>query len=331
MDLIGRITARQDIEAKLLERVSADDPEAIKQLGLYLSSADPEERRLIQGTIHEKADAYFWQLLLHCLALGCWEEQVEDDHRVNQEASERIDESIAEMFCKDMNDWEKPIKEAVLQEVLNHPIIDIRYSAAYLLGLRGEKPIIPVLEEMLDNAKKMWKVRAVQALAAIKDERCGLPLIKALAMDRGPLHNEARLALEQLGPLAESAWQKALDHQDEHIRWHAARGLSDPGNVQSMHILAEGLFDESHEVRWATADALARIGASAIPAILAVISRYQITNPSRQAILFALRGTVSRSYKQWLKPLLDVLKNPLSSVEAPAIARRLLDDWEKNS
>ena len=147
--------------------------------------------------------------------------------------------------------------------------------------------MIPFLEEILDTAVKSWKVRAVRALGAIRDERSAMPLIKALAMDRGPVHSEAKRSLKELGPLADKAWVEALNHPDSHIRWHAPRGLGDPSNSRSMALLAEGLLDGNREVRWASADALARIGPPAVPATLAVISQKTLTTPVRQAAYHA--------------------------------------------
>ena len=104
--------------------------------------------------------------------------------------------------------------------------------------------------------------------------------------------------------------------------------MGDPTNVRSMEVLAEGLLDENHEVRWATADALARIGPQAVPATLEVISRATMTSQTRQATYHALHGVLSRRLRERLKPLLEALQSPSGSAEAPTIARRLLDEWE---
>jgi HEAT repeat protein len=109
----------------------------------------------------------------------------------------------------------------------------------------------------------------------LKDERCGPPLIKALALERGELHHAAHRALQDLGPLAESAWLEALHHPNDHVRWHAARGLGSIGNVRGALMLAEGMRDKSELVRWATADVLAHMGAPAVPAVLTILSHHK--------------------------------------------------------
>lgn len=328
MFFLDKISIRHPAEAELLEQALQGDDRAINKVFLYLSSSNPHLRQIMQETIHDIASADLWEHLLSCLGAQSWQEHRDSDRRVDQEASQRIDQSITRVFTQDEYDNEGATKEAVLRKALSASQAEIRYAAAYLLGLRGDKQMIPLLDEILETAPKIWKVRAVHALTAIADERCGPPLIKGLAMDRGVVHAECKQALMKLGPIVEKAWVEALDHPDSHIRWHAARGLGDPKNVRSIQLLAEGLLDENREVRWASADALARIGPPSVPATLAVISRAVLTTPTRQAAYHALHGISSRRLRERLKPLLDALQSPTGSVEAPAIAQRLLAEWE---
>jgi HEAT repeat protein len=321
-------SARHPPEAELLEQALDGNDRAVHKLFLYLSSPNPHLRRIIQESIRDIGTANLYQHLVRCLAIQCWDDQRDSDRRMDQEASQRIDQSIAEVFTQDEYEHEKEVKEAVLQASLNNPRTEIHYAAVYLLGLRGDSTMIEPLEEILDTAVKSWKVRAIRALAAIEDERSCRVLIRGLAIDRGTVHSEAKQALQRLGPLSENAWIEALGHPDSHVRWHAARGVGDPTDVRSMEVLAEGLLDENHEVRWATADALARIGPPAVPATLGLISRTTLTTQTRQAAYHALHGVLSRRLRERLKPLLEALQSPSGSAQAPAIARQLLDEWE---
>lgn len=328
MVLTDKTPIRHPSEVGILEHALAGDDSAVNKIFLYLCSANFNLRQIMQESIHDLSNVDLWQHMLSCLTIQCWEDHRDSDRRVDQEASQRIDQSITEAFIQDEYECEQRAKEAVLREALYDPRPEIRYGAAYLLGLRGDKEMIPLLEEILDTAVKSWKVRAVRALGAIHDERTAMPLIKALAMDRGPLHSEAKQALRGLGPLAEKAWAEALNHPDSHIRWHAARGLGDPTDPCSMALLAEGLLDENREVRWASADALARIGPPAVPATLTVISQNTLSTPVRQAAYHALHGVVARRLRERLKPLLEALQSPAGNVEASTIAQRLLEEWE---
>ena len=263
------------------------------------------------------------------MAIGSWDYQDLYPHPTAEAALQRIDQSIAVIFIQDEEDSESAAKDASLHEALKAPEPQLREAAAYLLGLRGDLRAIPYLAETIETGTKHWRLRAVKALATLNDERCGPPLIKALAINRNSLHREARRALQSLGHLARLAWLKALDHPDAHIRWHAARGLGELGDASYTYILAEGLLDENYAVRWATADVLARLGKRGVPATLTILSQLKITEQSRQAAYHALHGITSHRVRERIKPLLDALHGSAASVEAPAIAQRLLMEWEK--
>ncbi len=330
MVIIDDIAYRHPTEADLLKQALVGDNLSVNRIFLYLSSANPDLRQIMQDSIHDAAEESLWQHLLRCLAIHCWAEGQSTDRSLDQEASQRVDHTIAEVFAQDEYSWESPAKEAVLHNALSSMRLETRYAAAYLLGLRGDPTMIPILEEILETAVKSWKVRAIQALACIEDERCGPVLIKALAMDRGTLHSAAKRALIDLGPIVEKSWVEALNHPDSHIRWHAARNLSDPTDMHSMEMLAEGLRDDNREVRWASADTLGRIGPPGVPATLAVICRSELSSPSCQAAYHALHGVYSRRLRERLKPLLDALQSAAASSDAPAIACRLLREWESS-
>ncbi len=292
MVIINEVDYRHPLEVNLLKQAMVGDNLSVNRITLYLSSANPTLRQAMQESIHDAAGENLWQHLLNCLAIHCWEGSQRIDRNLDQEALQRLDQAISEVFSQDVYTWEIAAKEAVLQDGLSSPRLEVRYAAACLLGLRGDRTMILILEEILDTAVKSWKVRAIQALACIEGERSGRVLIKALAMDRGTLHNAAKRALFDLGPIVEKSWVEALNHPDSHIRWHAARNLSDPTDLRSMETLAEGLMDENREVRWASADTLARIGPPGVPATLAVICRSELSNHTRQAAYHALHGVL---------------------------------------
>lgn len=324
---LNSATLRHPTEAKLLKRALDGDIHSVNSVLRYLG-ANPDLCQIMQETIHDISDSRAWSRLLRYLAFGRWDGQQLYPQPIEAAASQRIDRSIAEIFIQDGEDSESVAKEAFLLEALKSPEPPLRQAAAYLLGLRGDLQAIPYLAETIETGTKRCQLRAVKALASLKDERCGPPLIKALAINQNRIQNQARWALQSLGDLAKSAWLKALDHPDAHIRWHAAHGLGELGDARYALILAEGLLDENYAVRWATADVLARLGIQGVPATLTILSQQNFTEQSRQAAYHALHGITSRRIQRRLKPLLGALHSSAASVEAPVIAQRLLLEWD---
>jgi HEAT repeat protein len=330
-----KITGQFSGEEQLVERALQGDQIAANQVIQYLSSANPHLRHIMQDRLHRTAGERVWKTLLNCLALQCWSEtplagsEMNIPRRADPVATERFDRSVVEIFVEDKSEQEREAKVRALQGALRdgEALPQVRYAAAYLEALRGNPAVIALLEQVLESGDLTWKLRAVDALGALKDKRCGPVLVKALAMGPETLHKEARRQLSEMGELAVPAWLQALKHADGHIRWHAACGLSQVGKPVAIQILAEGLLDENHAVRWATARALARLDAVAVPAILTIISRNRMTEPLREAAYHALHAMMSRRTQERIRPLLNALLGPAASLEAPAVAQRLLAEW----
>jgi HEAT repeat protein len=196
------------------------------------------------------------------------------------------------------------------------------------LGLRHDPRSIPILSEIIDKGNRKWKLRAVKALATMKDADCARPLMNALIAERGKVHREARRALQNLGSLARSVWLDALDHADHHIRWDAALGLGRIGDHRAAPTLAEGLYNESYAIRWSTANVLAQLGEPGVPAVLSVLSKREMEEPFRQAAYQALHGINSLEIRKQIMPVLEALSNPSPKTPVSHVAQNLLLDWE---
>lgn len=330
MEIHNHLSVRYPAEVNLLKRALDGDAKAAKRILYYLSSKNPILCQIMQKAIHDLRDLRIWHRLLRHLTWHQWDECVDSDQQFGLDGSERIDQAIIEVFTQDDHEWEKPEKETALLEDLNDPDPLIQQACAYLLALRGYPEAIPVLDATIKSGTRKWQLRAIKALEALNDERSASSLLLALTMNRDELHREACRALYNLGPLAKSAWIEALDHPDKQIRWEAARGLGQIGDARAVDILAGGLLDERYSVCWATSNALAHLGTQAVPAVLAILSQNRLNEPSRNAVCHALHGILSDSTQEYIEPLLDALRGPAPDIEAPAIARRLILDWQKS-
>jgi HEAT repeat protein len=325
---LANLKIRHPKQRELVISAAEGQAQAVNDMLLYLSSANPNLCKIMQDTIHDCCEAEIWSILLDCLATHRLGDGINCDRRTNSDASKRIDLSIIEVFLIDEHAFETDIKEKVLSQAMEDPEPKICQAAAYIAGMRGDLRAVPILAETIQTGNRDWQLRAVKALVVIGDVCCVPPLVCALTMNREKLHREARRALIGMGKIAEPAWVDLLKHPDSHIRWEAARGLGDIGDASAAPILVEGLLDSNYAVRWATADVLARLGERALPAILKFIS-YQILNEgSRQAAYHALHGIKSRETRKRLEPLLNALRISTASGEASAIAQRMQDEWE---
>ena len=322
------VLLRHSAESMLIRRTLEYDSNAVDQVLKKLGSTDFFQCKVLQETIHDLNDPLIWHHLLHYLALHRWDQQIFSSHFNDHFAAERIDQAILEVFTQDETMDEKPIKDAVLHEALVHPEDRLQYAAAYILGLRYDPRSIPILARIIDKGNRKWKLRAVKALSTLKDKDCAQPLMKALTSDRGKLHREARRALQNLGSLAESAWLEALNHPDSHIRWEAAHGLGQIGDSRAAPTLAEGLFDESYVVRWASANVLAKMGEKGVPAILSVLCSHEMNQPYRQAAYHALHEIKSLQIRKRIILVLEALNDSTTKERISCVAQNVLLDWE---
>jgi len=331
-------------EEKMLARAVGGDLRDIKNILGYLNSSHSDVRQIMQTAIHHYEDKQLWRILLNFLAMDAWVDYLRVTSRqvmqqrlnlMDKEDLENFHQSIAEVFVIDISETECLLKESVLTEAINlsdHALLRVRHAAALMQGLRGNVDSIPVLDEIIDDEDHLdnvdWAIRAVHSLAAVDDPKCGPVMIKALAKGRGELHRSATKALGELGMKVEQAWLQALEHQDSHIRWHAARALGQCGNLRGIEVLANGLFDSNHAVRWATAGVLANIGSPAIPAILKVIVQHPVEEPYRRTVYHSLHSMQGQITKAYLDPLIQALGGSSARYEAPAIAQRMLTEWQ---
>lgn len=355
---------RYRAQSEILKQAVSGEIKMATDVLQYMSLSNQDLRRMMQSAIHDHQDALVWRYLLNFLALQTWEdaywqvglaeppgERIQIEMKCAQAGSSLSShammeclQSVIEVFVVDESQSEASLKNSVLHDLLANsgeiaPKLPppqaqrrrlVRYAAAYLSGLRVDSMVIPILEEMIDEAALTWKLRAVQALGLLQDRRCCPALFKALTMGIHPLHQEASRTLNAMGSLARSCWEDALQHPNSHVRWHAARGLGQIGDTRAIQVLAEGLYDENQAVRWSTARVLASLNSTAIPAILNLLTRHRLSEPFRQAVHHALHAMPSHLTQEYLQPLLLALRSPAASVEAPQLAQRMLLEWKSS-
>ena len=125
-----------------------------------------------------------------------------------------------------------------------------------LKGLKewGTADNVPALISMLDEEDHFVKAGAMDALAAIKDERGA----EAIAQQLGVfgIQMQARTALVSMGPMAEKYVLPLLKHKDGNARREACEVLAGIGTAKSIEPLKEAAKDKNQFVQQKAEDAL---------------------------------------------------------------------------
>lgn len=159
----------------------------------------------------------------------------------------------------------KPVpKEAVPLLVQSLKDSSSRYSAAGALANAGSPGVESLLAAAKDGDERLRAVvlRALGGMDPVRGEAVEL-FVEALGSENRDVHAAARDALARMGARAAPALAKSMQHQDPSVRIKAAQILRDLDSAQSLPTFVAGLGDGDATVRMLSADALARIGASA--------------------------------------------------------------------
>lgn len=139
-----------------------------------------------------------------------------------------------------------------LEPLLNDNGPFTREWAIEALGVWGTKETTPLLLKAMQQ--KEGRGAAMKALARLKDERAAEPIAERL--DEFFDRHEAAEALKKMGPVAEDAVIKRLNHADNQVRMTACDILKAIGTAKSLPplqgLIAEGDFILKHKAEEAT-------------------------------------------------------------------------------
>jgi HEAT repeat protein len=96
-------------------------------------------------------------------------------------------------------------------------------------------------------------------------------LVNKLNNNDGFVREKARLALIDIGGEAVPSLIKALESNQQQVRWESAKALVKIANPRSIASLIKALQDEVFDIRWLAAEALIAIGIESIKPLLAAL------------------------------------------------------------
>jgi hypothetical protein len=107
MILVNKTGKRHKIETEILKNALGSDVFAANRVHVYLSSSNPTMRRIMQKSIYDLADIRMWNQLLSCLSIQRWNDHLDCDRRNDPAASQRINQTIIELFLQDVSEDDK--------------------------------------------------------------------------------------------------------------------------------------------------------------------------------------------------------------------------------
>lgn len=206
---------------------------------------------------------------------------------------------------------------------LRDPDSRVRSEAARTLGALGDSSATDALSSALGDQSADVRVEATFALGRIKDSRALGPLTSLLS-DRDPRVSLA--AAESLArlhdPRATRVLVESLSSADWRIRSRATQVLArvaGEGQLdQAIGPLAASLADKDPVVRYYAAEALAGIGARAIPALIEALRSHRDSDRDRAARVLWRIGAPA------VDSLMAVLQDKSATPEMRAASARTL-------
>ncbi len=148
--------------------------------------------------------------------------------------------------------------------------------------------------------------------------------VGALASRKWVERHDARTHLAKVGDLAVAPVASLLDDPREHVRWEAAKTLSDMVSPAAAPVLVRALSDESFGVRWVAAEGLVRLGRDALEPLFEAL----MLKP-RSVYLRVGAHHVLIAARRWgdadlVEPVIAALGSFSPRVELPLVARDAL-------
>ncbi len=304
------------------------DSDTAHDLLSRLISDDPGTQSEILTTIEESQDPNLWRLLLEVLALHTWHGDPTPVTRATGQDFRQLEFSIRSLFSTSAEMPAQRIKVAVLKESLKHNNLTIRYHAALLLGRRGDEAALSHLLDMLNSADEVWAIPAANVLGEMGYSQAADALVDAIARDLPGLHRAAVQALQEIGHPAVPALIRALQHHDNHVRWHATRALGKVGDLKATPALLEALEDVDSGVRWSAGEALIRLGDEILEPLLENLAHKPLNAFLRQSNIHML-GYFQRGGLQEVAPIIEALRSVDYALLAPMAAYEVLQEQRR--
>jgi sporulation protein YlmC with PRC-barrel domain len=149
-------------------------------------------------------------------------------------------------------------------------------------------------------------------------------MIADLARDVPLVRVSARESLVAIGGPAVPALVEALGNPNRHLRWEAAKALSQIGDPAAAEALVKALEDELFGIRWLAAEGLIAVGREGLKPLLRALIQRSDSDWLRQGAHHVLHE-LARTGLEEVRPVLAALEDIEPSIDVPLVARTTLD------
>ena len=152
-------------------------------------------------------------------------------------------------------------------------------------------------------------------------------LIATLAGNDGLERQRARESLVDIGKPAVAALIEVLAAPDSnyHMRWEAAKALSDLEDPEAASMLVNALEDEDFGVRWLAAEGLIALGRDGLSPLLKALVKRSNSTSLREGAHHVLRMLDDAELHYQVAPVLAALEDVEPILEVPVAAHAALD------
>ena len=139
----------------------------------------------------------------------------------------------------------------------------------------------------------------------------------------------ARASVVQIGSAAVLPLLDALDADQQHLRWEAAKALAEIADPTSAERLVAALGDRDSDVRWVVGEALIRLDREAVKPLLTTLTKSDLADGVYQGAHHVLHDLVQRGdLAALLEPVLKAFDQPEPEIAVPQAAAEALRNCE---
>ncbi len=153
-------------------------------------------------------------------------------------------------------------------------------------------------------------------------------LVSRLSSSDAMERTHARQALVSAGEAAVPPLLTALEDPQRHVRWEAAKALTEIKSPAAGPKLAAALADEEADVRWVAGEALIALGEASIDPLCRLLAAAKDIEWLHDGAHHVVRELAKTGHRQLLEPLATALKSFDREEVVPVVAEEVLEKFE---